>query len=362
MKKVIYAVIAAGALSLASCGGSTNGTTVTKGSLSKFDTLSYAVGVDIAGMIATQHADLPVDFGTTSESFIAAITGKSDATIEEVTTTLQEYFTDKYEARITEVNAARDAADSVALANGADTLAVLKTRQNLAAEPTMFESEQERQTISSAMGTFFGQRVADANMPLQTVWLSQAFEDVLAGEPRLDAQDASAAIQNYFTVVIPAENLAASNEWLASIEKKSGVQKTASGLLYKIEVEGDTSVKATSPEDVVRVKYTGKTREGKVFDSSLYEDMSEDRRNYLLSTSENGELPEDGEIVEFPLNRVIPGWTEGMQLVGKGGRISLWIPSELAYGQRAASADIQANSALYFDVELIDVNPVAEAE
>ena len=67
----------------------------------------------------------------------------------------------------------------------------------------------------------------------------------------------------------------------------------------------------------------------------------------------------DNEI-EFPLNRVIKGWTEGMKLVGKGGRIVLWIPAELAYGETGAGQDIGANEALCFDVELLDVTPAAE--
>jgi FKBP-type peptidyl-prolyl cis-trans isomerase FkpA len=59
--------------------------------------------------------------------------------------------------------------------------------------------------------------------------------------------------------------------------------------------------------------------------------------------------------IEFPLNRVIKGWTEGMKLVGKGGKITLWIPAELAYGTQGAGNDIGPNEALRFDIELIEV-------
>ena len=130
------------------------------------------------------------------------------------------------------------------------------------------------------------------------------------------------------------ENSEASAKWLSEVEQMEGVQKTESGLLYRIDREGD-GVQATADEDVVLVNYEGKTREGKVFDSSY----------------------ERGEPISFPLNRVIKGWTEGMKLVKVGGQITLWIPAEMAYGERGAGQDIGPNEALEFKVELLEVNP-----
>ena len=88
----------------------------------------------------------------------------------------------------------------------------------------------------------------------------------------------------------------------------------------------------------MRVHYRGTLANGTEFDSSY-------RR---------------GQPAEFPLNRVIKGWTEGMKLVGKGGKITLWIPAELAYGKRGAGRDIGANEALEFSVEVVDVKPYVE--
>ena len=94
-------------------------------------------------------------------------------------------------------------------------------------------------------------------------------------------------------------------------------------------------------EDIVKVDYEGKLRNGLVFDSSY------DR----------------GESIEFPLSGVIPGWTEGMQLVGKGGQITLWIPGDLAYGAHGSGGGaIGPNEALEFKVELHDVKTKAQAE
>jgi FKBP-type peptidyl-prolyl cis-trans isomerase len=107
--------------------------------------------------------------------------------------------------------------------------------------------------------------------------------------------------------------------------------KTASGLQYRVLREGKgAKPKATNK---VRVNYHGWLDNGKVFDSSY------ERR----------------EPIAFGLNQVIKGWTEGMQLVGEGGMIELWIPSELGYGQRGAGGDIPPNATLHFLVELLQV-------
>lgn len=111
---------------------------------------------------------------------------------------------------------------------------------------------------------------------------------------------------------------------------------------------------------MVRVHYTGRTRNGKVFDTSIFKNRTKQQQEMLKQ-----QRPDDydkDEPVEFPLNRVIKGWTEGLQLVGKGGKITLWIPADLAYGSRGAGRDIGPNEALEFEVELIDVIPYKKPE
>lgn len=109
------------------------------------------------------------------------------------------------------------------------------------------------------------------------------------------------------------------------------MKKTASGLLYRIEEAGKgDAIKAT---DTVTVHYTGKLTDGKIFDSSK----------------------ERGQPAQFKLNQVIKGWTEGLQLIKKGGKITLVIPPELAYGEQGAGPVITPNATLYFDVEVLDV-------
>ena len=120
-------------------------------------------------------------------------------------------------------------------------------------------------------------------------------------------------------------------KFLAENAKKDGVHVTESGLQYIVEKEG--TGKQPSAEDNVTVHYTGRLLDGKVFDSSVSR----------------------GEPATFPLNRVIPGWTEGLQLMKEGAKYVFFIPSDLAYGSQGAGRDIPPHSTLIFEVELIKV-------
>ena len=134
------------------------------------------------------------------------------------------------------------------------------------------------------------------------------------------------------TGMVIKDNLTIGREFLAENAKNDSVKVTESGLQYMVLKEGNGA--KPSPTDEVTVHYTGKLINGTVFDSSV----------------------ERGEPATFPLNGVIPGWTEGLQLMSEGSKYRLFIPSELAYGERGAGKDILPNSTLIFDVELIKVN------
>ncbi len=130
----------------------------------------------------------------------------------------------------------------------------------------------------------------------------------------------------------PDENKAAGEKFLSDNSQQAGVTTTASGLQYQVFSEG--TGKSPTATDLVTVHYKGTTIDGKEFDSSYSR----------------------GEPASFPLNRVIAGWTEGLQLMKEGAKYRFFIPSKLAYGERGAGRLIGPNSALIFDVELIKVN------
>lgn len=119
--------------------------------------------------------------------------------------------------------------------------------------------------------------------------------------------------------------------FLAENSKKEGVKTTASGLQYEVLQSGNGEIHPTA-SSTVRVHYHGTLTDGTVFDSSVERD----------------------ETISFPLNRVIPGWTEGLQLMKVGDKFRFFIPSGLGYGNRSAGK-IPPGSVLIFDVELFEI-------
>lgn len=128
------------------------------------------------------------------------------------------------------------------------------------------------------------------------------------------------------------ENIRLGNAFLAQNKTQAGVITTASGLQYQVLTQAGGTVQPKA-SDTVTVHYHGTLIDGTVFDSSV----------------------ERGEPIDFPLNRVIKGWTEGLQLMSVGDKYRFFIPSELAYGNRSAGK-IGAGSVLIFDVELLKIN------
>ncbi len=350
MKKTLFA--AAVAALLCACGGGGSETKLVMGNLSKMDTLSYATGISVANSLGYQMADIPFDVQAIEQGMRDGALDKAQQTHDEAVEQLRDYFMNKRNQRAQEVAAKRAEQDSIRLAEG-DTTRV----EYPVADEAMFESEEEREALSYALGQDIGTSMRSVPYSLQLNWVCKGVVDEFEKKAELNMQQVNQFMQNYFMVVMPAENLKASEEWLSKVEKKSGVKKTESGLLYKVVKAGDETLKATDDADVVKVHYTGRTRDGKVFDTSIFANRPKEQQKLILE--QNPEMAEQDEPIEFPLDRVIPGWTEGMKLVGKGGKILLWIPAELAYGERGAGRDIGPNEALEFEVELIDVIPAA---
>jgi FKBP-type peptidyl-prolyl cis-trans isomerase len=192
-----------------------------------------------------------------------------------------------------------------------------------------------------AIGTDIGNNIkknlptAPGGKELDQKIILAAFTSALNGD---SSQIASAKVtsvtQSYFMKAQQVEGAKASEagkKFLAENGKRSGVTTTKSGLQYEILKEGK-GVKPAATDTVV-VHYHGTTIEGKVFDSSVNR----------------------GQPAKFPVNQVIPGWTEALQLMPVGSKWKLVIPSEIAYGERGAGADIKPNSVLVFEVELLEI-------
>ena len=190
--------------------------------------------------------------------------------------------------------------------------------------------------VSYALGLSIGQNFKASGIKAITS------EDFIAGlqdalaerEPKLTNERAREVINQLFTRLQQEEaelNAAAGKEYQEIMRHKSGVVTLPSGLQYEIIKEGKgAKPKAT---DKVRVHYHGTLINGVVFDSSV----------------------ERGEPAEFPLNAVIPGWTEILQLMPVGSKWRVVIPSELAYGSRGAGDVIRPNMTLIFEIELLDI-------
>lgn len=196
-------------------------------------------------------------------------------------------------------------------------------------------------SVSYALGVLIGEqnkqqmKSAPGVDQLDKSILIAAFEQAFMGDSvQIKPEKANAALQKFFTEVSKAEgdkNLKEGEDFLAANKSKAGVVTLPSGLQYEIIKEG-TGPKPTA-EDNVKCHYHGTTIDGKVFDSSI----------------------ERGEPATFTVNRVIPGWTEALQLMPVGSKWKLYIPAALAYGERGAGQDIKPNSALIFEVELLEI-------
>lgn len=199
------------------------------------------------------------------------------------------------------------------------------------------ESLEER--VSYSYGLMIAKQLTESGIDLDFDQFATAFKTVLEeGEPLLSNEEVSDALDIYSKILaeksatgVDRETLDAGKKFLEENLKKDGIKSTASGLQYEVIKEGDGAQPA--PTDVVEVHYHGTLLDGTVFDSSV------DR----------------GETTSFPLNRVIPGWTEGLQLMKEGGKYRFFIPYDLAYGERGAGADIKPYSTLIFEVELFKV-------
>ena len=200
----------------------------------------------------------------------------------------------------------------------------------------------EQQKISYALGMNIMGNLAELPIEIDVESVISAIKDVSAEkETALKVEEYHKYMQEFQKKVQEAgqqavakaaeNNKKAGAEFLAENAKKEGVKVTPSGLQYRVITEGSGAKPSASSK--VKVHYTGKLTDGTVFDSSV----------------------QRGEPIDFALNQVIPGWTEGVQLMTPGSKYEFVIPSDLAYGDRGAGNAIPPGATLVFEVELLAV-------
>ncbi|HRI00849.1 MAG TPA: FKBP-type peptidyl-prolyl cis-trans isomerase [Saprospiraceae bacterium] len=214
----------------------------------------------------------------------------------------------------------------------------LKQMVALCALPFLLHSQNNQlkmDSLSYSLGVMIGNNLKQQGFEnISAPDLVEALEDVMLNKAKINPQEASALIQKIMTEKSAKANASVKEDgekFLAENKKRKEVTTTASGLQYEVITMG-TGPKPTA-ENSVKTHYHGTLINGKVFDSSV----------------------ERGEPISFPLNGVIKGWTEALQLMPVGSKFRLFIPYQLAYGERGAGADIKPFSALIFEVELLAI-------
>lgn len=229
-------------------------------------------------------------------------------------------------------------------------------KQAVKSAETIKEKDKMGYALGAKMATFIGTDLdKNPELKINKDAVARGFKDGLKAQVKMTDKEIAAefavfqqkmqAMQQQQAAVaaknqaMQDKNLIAEGDaFLAENGKKDGIKITESGLQYKVLTAGKKdSVKPTAT-DVVQVHYTGSLIDGKVFDSSV----------------------ERGEPATFPLNRVIKGWTEGLQLMNVGSKYHFVIPWQLAYGAQGRPGSIPRNAVLQFEVELLAINPEAK--
>jgi len=201
--------------------------------------------------------------------------------------------------------------------------------------------KDQKDKVSYSIGMNIGANLVKQKVDINPDILAAGIKDMLAGKPQL-TPDQVKEVMAQFEKDMEAKQKQAGEKnktegakFLEDNKKKPDVKNTASGLQYKVIKEGTgEKPKAT---DTVSVNYRGTLIDGTEFDSSY----------------------KRGQPATFPLNGVIKGWTEGLQLMKTGSKYQLFVPASLAYGERAVSPELGANATLIFEVELLEIKPPA---
>jgi FKBP-type peptidyl-prolyl cis-trans isomerase len=215
-------------------------------------------------------------------------------------------------------------------------------KQTTNTESVVLQPQNLLQEISYALGAQIGdtysKNAVQTGIEIDWAWLKQGITEGAEGKNRFDEAKMGAVYAQLDSLFRENQKVKSQEqkEFLTNNKGDKDVITTPSGLQYKV-VRLGTGAKPLAT-DKVKVNYEGKTIDGNVFDSSY----------------------QRGEPITFPLNGVISGWTEGLQLMPVGSEFMFYIPSELGYGDQGAGGAIAPGATLIFRIELLDINPTEE--
>ena len=366
MKKIFYMLAIVASVVAVACGGAKKAEKAEKAEKVNLDAINQSVA-EIEAMVAEQSA----------EELAEVINARSYTLGANMGLTMKFQFADleldmdELKGAIVSFYSSGDVEDETFLANNDKFRAFMymhyapysqtkRTRdvmesngmtEELPELPELYTEEYTKEFVTNTLGSQMGASLKDVD-GIDMAWVFKGIKDGLSVESQetieetllltinqmqselMNVQREMFEKQQQKAMQIANEAKERSEAWLAEIEKQEGVKKTESGLLYRVERQGNGEF-PTADTDRVTVHYEGSLQSGEVFDSSYDRDAT----------------------ITFGLNQVIKGWTEGLKLIDKGGEITLWIPSDLAYGERGASGSIIGpNAALKFKVELFGIN------
>ncbi len=217
-------------------------------------------------------------------------------------------------------------------------------------EEKKLELKTQKEKASYAIGLDMGGSLKANDIDVDAETLMRGINDALSGAKPLmtsdEIKESITALKNDLQAkqqekmkVAGEKNKKEGEAFLAANKKKKGVKTLESGLQYKIITKGTGTGGTPKATDTVTVNYRGTLIDGTEFDSSY----------------------KRGQPATFPVNGVIPGWTEALQLMKEGSKWELYIPSKLAYGEKGAGNTIGPNAVLIFEVELISINKSAQS-
>src|SRR5213075_2395590 len=199
--------------------------------------------------------------------------------------------------------------------------------------------KDQKDKVSYSIGLQIGFNLSRQKVDVIPDMLAAGIKDAIAGKPQLNPDQIKEVMTTFEKDMEQKQkeagdkNKAEGTKFLEENKKKEGVKTTSSGLQYKVLKDGNGQQPKAS--DTVTVNYRGTLINGTEFDSSY----------------------KRGQPATFPVNGVIKGWTEALQLMKVGSKYQLWIPSNLAYGERSVSPELGPNATLIFEVELMDAKP-----